>query len=742
MNIFTSPMNVDQPGGEVRPANAGYQVAQPEPEGTPLIRQYLQIALRWKWLIIGAVAACVVLGIIITLLMTPQYTATSTIEISREADQVTEFEGVERETSVSDQEFYQTQYGLLRARTLSERVAAELRLIDDPKFFEMFGGGAEGEAFALNGDRFGASGRRERQRIAGEILLANLSVEPTRLSRLVNIDFTSPNAGFSARVANAWAENFIESNLERKVQSTSYGRDQLQAQLAEYKDRLDESQRQLVAYAANEEIINLPTGATNEAGSAQERSILADNLATLNAALAQATAQRIAAESRSRQVGRSGASVEALTNPAINNLRQRRAELAAEYEQMMVQFEPGFPAARELASQIEALDASIAREESRVSGSLNTDYRAALQQEQALEQQVERLKSEFLDLRNRSIQYNIYQQEVDTNRALYDGLLQRFKEIGVAGGVGVNNIAIVDPADVPQSPSSPRTLLNLLISILAGLGIGSALAFAREQLDETIADPGELERRLGLPLLGSVPMIENETPQEALADRKSDLFDAYLAIQTNLAFTTEHGVPSSLAVTSTRPAEGKSTTALALATTLTRADRKVILVDGDMRSPSVHHYAGVTHDRGLSNYLSGEEDIETMIFPMKDLGFSAMTAGPIPPNAAELLTGTRFSTLIERLLETYDHVIFDAPPVMGLADAPLIASRVEGVVFTVESHGIRSGLVKTALKRLAVANARVFGGVLTKFEQNRAHYGYGYDYGYGYGRDDKAMDEA
>lgn len=742
MNIFSSPMNADRSGGEARSANAGYQVTQPEPEGTPLIRQYLQIALRWKWLIIGAVAACVVLGIIITLLMTPQFTATSTIEISREADQVTEFEGVERETSVSDQEFYQTQYGLLRARTLSERVAAELRLIDDPEFFEMFGGVREGEAFAMNGDRFGASGRRERQRIAGEILLANLSVEPTRLSRLVDINFTSPNAGFSARVANAWAENFIESNLERKVQSTSYGRDQLQAQLAEYKDRLDESQRQLVAYAASEEIINLPTGATNEAGTAQERSILADNLATLNEALAQATAERIAAESRSRQVGRSGASVEALTNPAINNLRQRRAERAAEYEQMMVQFEPGFPAARELASQIEALDASIAREESRVSGSLNTDYRAALQQEQALEQQVERLKSEFLDLRNRSIQYNIYQQEVDTNRALYDGLLQRFKEIGVAGGVGVNNIAIVDPADVPQIPSSPRTLLNLLISILAGLGIGSALAFAREQLDETIADPGELERRLGLPLLGSVPMIENETPQEALADRKSDLFDAYLAIQTNLAFTTEHGVPSSLAVTSTRPAEGKSTTALALATTLTRADRKVILVDGDMRSPSVHHYAGVTHDRGLSNYLSGEEDIETMIFPMKDLGFSAMTAGPIPPNAAELLTGTRFSTLIERLLETYDHVIFDAPPVMGLADAPLIASRVEGVVFTVESHGIRSGLVKTALKRLAVANARVFGGVLTKFEQNRAHYGYGYDYGYGYGREDKSASEA
>lgn len=414
----------------------------------------------------------------------------------------------------------------------------------------------------------------------------------------------------------------------------------------------------------------------------------------------------------------------------------------AEYQQLMVQFEPGFPAAKEIKSQIDALDAAISREESRVSGSLQTDYRAALQREQALQSKVEQLKSEFLDLRRRSIQYNIYQQEVDTNRALYDGLLQRFKEIGVAGGVGVNNVAIVDPADVPQKPSSPRTLLNLLISLLAGLGLGSALAFAREQLDESIADPAEVERRLGLPLLGTVPMLEDETPREALLDRKSDLFDAYLAIQTNLAFTTEHGVPRSVAVTSTRPAEGKSTTALALATTLTRAGKKVILVDGDMRSPSVHHYGGVSHDRGLSNFLAGDDEVGTMTFPMTDLGFTAMSAGPIPPNAAELLTGDRFSVLIDRLLTSYDHVIFDAPPVMGLADAPLMASKVEGVVFAVESHGIRTGVVKVALKRLVLAQARIFGGVLTKFEERKAHYGYGYEYGYGYGREKKEAEAA
>jgi capsular exopolysaccharide synthesis family protein len=322
---------------------------------------------------------------------------------------------------------------------------------------------------------------------------------------------------------------------------------------------------------------------------------------------------------------------------------------------------------------------------------------------------------------------------VDTNRARYDGLLQRYKEIGVAGGVGVNNVAVVDTADVPEKPSSPRMLLNLAASLLAGLFIGAALALVLEQIDEAIADPIEIERRLGLPLLGSVPKVEGETPRDALLDRKSDLVDAYLAVQTNLGFTTEHGVPRSFAVTSTRPAEGKSTTALALATMLARAQRCVILVDGDMRSPSVHQLGGVDHDRGLSNFLAGDDRIETLTFPMTDLGFTAMSAGPIPPNAAELLTGNRLSLLLQRLLEHYDHVVIDSPPVMGLADAPLIASRVEGVIYTVESHGIRSSLVRTALGRLASANAHVFGGVLTKFKAKPG--GYGYDYGYGYGRE-------
>lgn len=706
----------------------------PKMETIPVVRQYLRVAMRWRYVILGTIAVCFLLGLIVTLLMTPQYTATATIEISRESSQVTNFQGVERETSVADQEFYQTQYGLLESRSLSERVAVQLRLIDDPKFFELFKVASDEPAFTLVNGRYPAAGRADRQRVAGEILRKHLVIAPTRLSRLVNINFSSPSPEFSAKVANAWSDAFIQTNLERKIQATSYGRNLLQRQLVQQKSLLDESQRQLVTYASQQRIINLP-GQSNADGSTSERSIVADDLASLNTALSQATADRIAAEARYREGGRAGASSEALRNQAINTLRQRRAESAADYQKLLTQFEPQYPAAKALKSQIDQLDRSIANEERRVSGSIETDYRGAVERERALQARVEQLKRNFLDLRRRSIQYNIFQQEVDTNRALYEGLLQRFKEIGVAGGVGVNNVSVVDQADVPQRPSSPHLLINLVLAILAGLGIGAALAFALEQMDEAIADPAEVERRLGLPLLGSVPKVDDVTPKEALLDRKSDLVDAYLAIQTNLAFTTEHGVPRSLCITSTRPAEGKSTTALALATMLARSGKRVILVDGDMRSPSVHHLGGVSHDYGLSNFLAGQDDIARLTFDMADLGFTAMSAGPIPPNAAELLTGTRLSLLIERLYEHFDHVVIDSPPVMGLADAPLIASRVEGVVYAVESHGIRSTLVKTALARLASANAHIFGGVLTKFEARKAHYGYGYEYGYGYGRD-------
>lgn len=713
-----------------------------ENRSMPLIRQYMRIAMRWRWVIAGCVAGCLVLGLVATLLMTPKYTASTVLEISRESNKITEIQGVEREASVADQEFYQTQYGLLQSKTLSERVAEQLKLSDDPDFFKMFGAKTTGPAFELTNSRYSSNGRSERTRLAGEILLKNVSVSPTRLSRLVEIAFTSPNPALSARVANAWSDSFIQITLERRYQATSYARKFLEGRLEQLRTKLEESERQLVSYASSQKIINLPGSTTADGTRLPDRSIDVDDLVSLNSALSQATADRVQSEARYEQARRGGIGTEQLRNETVNALRQKRAELSAEYQRLMVQFEPGYPAAKAIAAQIAQLDKGINREESRANTSVGDEYRAAVGRENELKAKVAGLKTDILDLRRRSIQYNIFQREVDTNRQLYDGLLQRYKEIGVAGGVGVNNVSVVDVAEIPVKPSSPRMGLNLALSLLAGLAIGSLAAFALEQIDEAVADPEEIEKELGLSLLGAVPKALNADPIESLSDRKSDVVEAYLAVQTNLQFSTEHGVPRSLAVTSTRPAEGKSTTALALATMLVRAGKRVILIDGDMRSPSVHHFAGCPNTVGLSNYLSGSDDIKALTVKIPNLDVIAMPAGPIPPNAAELLTGERLVKLLDELLRTFDHVVIDSPPIMGLADAPLICSRVEATVYVVESHGIRTSLVRTALARLASANAHIVGGVLTKFEVKRAHYGYGYEYGYGYGRDKRAETKA
>lgn len=713
----------------LRGSNTGTALVKLTPESTPFLRYVWRLALRWKKTIGAIVVGCMLIGLVITLLMTPQYTATSTIEIARESDRIVDLRGAQKESTDADQEFYQTQYGLLKSRSLAERVATQLRLVDDRAFFEMYDVDTDNPAFNVGpSGQLGAAGRPQRLRVAGGLLLNGLDVSPIRSSRLVEISFESPDPSLSQKVANAWSTNFIEATLQRRYQANSYARDFLEKRIVQLRQRLEASERALVGYAEAQRIINLPgTGAGGG-----ERSLTADDLTTLNTALAEATADRVKAKARYQASrGRGGQASEGLANSTINTLRAKRAELQGEYQKLMLQFEPGYPPARALKTQIDQLERNIGAEEGRISGAIELAYREALGREQGLKDRVEQLKSGSLDLRRRNIQYQILQRDADTNRGFYDALLARYKEIGIAGGVGVNNVSIVDPADLPQRPSSPRLVLNMLLALIIGCALGGIAAFLLEQADEAISDPTEVERMVGLPLLGSVPKLgAGIAPTDALTDRKSSMVDAYLAVQTNLSFSTENGVPRSVAVTSTRPSEGKSTTALALATTLARAQRRTVLIDGDMRSPSVHHLIGTDHRRGLSNFLAGEDEINPLLHDTA-FGFQAITAGPIPPNAAELLTSDRLRQLVDRLLEQFDHVVIDSPPVMGLADAPLIGGRVDGVIYAVESHGIRSSQVRAALARLYSAHVRVLGAVLTKFETRRSTSGYEYGYGYG-----------
>lgn len=704
------------------------EVSAPAPT---LVSQILSIVRRRKWVLLGCIAAAFLIGLVASLLTTPQYTAKATLEIQRETQTVADVDTSREQTGAADQEFYETQYGLLRSESLAERVATSTRLYDNQQFFEMFGIKAADEWFSNGRVKAGAASRDERIRIAGAILLKHFLVEPERLSRLVEISFTGPDRIMATQIVNAWTTNFVEATLQRRFNANSYARSFLQERLQQLRARIDTSERKLVDYAADQGIVTLPAETGPNGTTSGERSLAADDLAALNRELAQATADRIAAQSRLG--GSDGQLTEALNNTTISTLRQRRAELNAEYARLMQQFEPAYPPAIAIQTQLRQLDRAIATEVARVSGTVQQSYNASLRREQTLKTQVDQLKTGVLDLRRRSIQYNIIQRDVDTNRQLYDALLQRFKAIGVAGGVGATNISVVDAASPPETPSSPRIVFNLVLSLLAGVLLAAIVAYILEQIDHGINDPAEVESTFHLPLLGTIPRIEKGEPIALLRDRKSALSEAYISLRTNLAFSTPNGVPATIGVTSSRPAEGKSTTSFALAHGLARIGKRVVLVDGDMRSPSVHGEIGIQNVRGVSNFLSGHDTIEELIQHTDLDGLAVVTAGPNPPSASELLASNRLRILLEQLSRQFDHVIIDMPPVMGLADAPLIGSAIEAVVFVTEARNTNRGLAQVAIDRLRQAHVQVLGVVLTKFDARRAGYGYGHGYGYGYG---------
>lgn len=691
------------------------------------LAEYWRLALKHRLLILAVFIAALVIGTVATLLMTPLYTASATLQIDREAARVLNVDdAAPRESMIQGEEFFQTQYGLLRSRSLAERVIEGQGLDTSDTFLQTMG-------VALpDAGPGGIAGRAAKRReLVLRTVQENLGVSPVRGSRLVTVSFSSPSPRLSAQIANAFAENFIQSNLDRKFDSSSYARQFLEDLIAQTKTKLEDSERQLVAYATRQQIININDDSNNPGAN---QSLAANNLVALNGALAQARTIRVGAEEKWRQA--SSAPLMSLPdvfqNPAIHRMIEDRATLQSQYQQNLTRYRPEFPEMLQLKAQIDELDRQINTTARGIRDSIRGQYTVAANQERSLEIQVNGLKADVLDLRDRTIQYNILQREVDTSRTLYDGLLQRYKEVGVTGGVTTNNISIVDQAEAPSKPSSPRLLLNLAIAMLLGLGLGVLAAFVLEALDESLATPDDVEAKLGVPVLGAIPLLaKGETPAAAIANLRSAFSEAYYSLRSALQFSTPDGAPGSILVTSSRPAEGKSTTSYALAQNFARGGKRVLLIDGDLRNPSMHRLVGVDNEKGMSNLLSGSADLDAVVHKTSVENLSFVSCGPLPPNPAELWGGDRIRTFLDDALMRFDHIIIDGPPILGFADAPILAATVGGTLFVLESKGTRRGQARGAMRRLKMGSARLLGVVLTKFDSRATSYG-GYDYSYDY----------
>lgn len=676
------------------------------------LARLLRILHHWRWLILCATLLGLLLAVLATLLTTPLYRADVTLEVSPPRVEIMDEKNEDRSSQVTNWDFIATQVGLLRSDSLARRVAEDLNLAGSPKF----------------ADQSAAPAVRLRQasaRIAG-----NLSVQMPEEGQLIQFSYVSDSPQLAAQIANAYADAFINSTLQRRYDSSSYARSFLQRQINKTRGDLERSERQLVAYAQSEGIISTATGEDGQPGS-DASSLQGQSLVQLNEALAQATARRVAAEGSYRAALAAGPTSEVTTTTLA--LRQSRAQLEAQYQEKRALMKPDHPEMISLRSQITELDRQIASETSNASGSrlngIRAEYQGALTAERALQGRVAGLKGQVLDLRGRSIQYNILQRDVDTNRALYDALLQRYKEIGVAGGIGAAPVSIVDRADVPSGPFKPRLIWNVLVGVVLGGIIGVLAALGLEFINDTIRTRADVRNKLGLACLGAIPKRARKVPLlEELEDPSSPTSEAYATVATSLRFSTEQGVPKTMVVTSARAAEGKSSTAVALAHNFARLGKSVLLIDGDLRKPA---FRSLSDSKGLTKLLTSDDQLVDHVTATQYEKLWLLACGPVPPNPADLLASGRFRAIIRDASTQFEVVIVDAPPILGLADSPLIASVCEDVVLVVESGKTRTGAAQEAINRLRTTGAAILGATLTKSTEEASAYGYSYKYKYG-----------
>lgn len=681
------------------------------------LRAIWAMLYRNRLAIILIIAACLLLGLASVLFMPRVYQAVASVQIDQQTTKVLGTEDTEPLLAGGDTErFLQTQVDVLESRAMAKRVSDRLGLGKSDDFLAAMGSGSLSDLTPA-----------ERDEQVLDTLQKNLAINLPRNSRVVGIFFRSQDPGLAARVANTYSEEFIQSNIQRKFSTSDYSRQFLQNQLALAKDRLEASERALISYARASRLIDASNGATIQGGGEAEapRSLITANLVQLNRAYADAKAARLEAQQRWEHAqGVPAATLpEVLSNPAMQELLQQRAALRADIGRLRQHMRPDHPTVLRANAQLDELEDQTRALGESIRNSIRNQFLTAQRQESAIGGQVNALKTATLSEQDLGVRYNILRREVDTNRQMYESLLQRFKELSAEAGVTNNNITIVDTAEVPRKPASPRPLLNMALALVAGVALALLYAFGREQLDDAIRDPRDVEAKLHLPLLGVIPEFTGGSLQEALEAPYSDVAEAYYAVRSSVELSSNKGLPGSLLITSSNKGEGKSTTSFVLARDLARLGRNVLLIDADLRRPSLHrHFDAPNGTPGLSSVLARMAQPEEVIRPATDGMPAFMSSGPLPPDPANLFAGTAVDQLLTDLAAKYDVVVLDGPPVMALADAAELTSSAEATVFVVEAGTAHFGQARTAVSRLMRARGNVIGCVVTKYNARKVGY--------------------
>ena len=713
------------------------------------ILDYVRVVYKRRWIAGPVFLAVLAVSAINSYRTTPLYQATTQILIEKDVPKVADLSSLfQQSDSWYNDEFYQTQYQLLQSRSLARRTAEAMRLDQHPAIVQGLPRGKApitirgvvSSAIGLVTAPFRSKPAPDAAHARAEasdpydayagIVQGSLSVIPVRNSRLVNISMVSSSPQLAADMANAHARTYIEQNLEHRFAASKEATEWLEQQLAAQRRKVEESEAALQRYKEQ-----------NDAIAVEDRqNIVVQQLADLNAAVTKAKTERIEKEALYNQL-RAIQNTDALDafpavlgNEYIQRLKGELGDLQAQQAALSEKFGERHPEMIKVRTAIEAATAKLKVEIDKVVQSVRTEYETALSQERTLAGALESQKAAALSLNRKGIEFSVLQREAESNRQVYEALLQRTKETGISSELRASNIRIVDAAEVPGAPFLPNRVCDLTTGAVSGLVLALGLVFLFEYLDNRIKSPQEMRTQLGIPFLGMLPAIDAGSIGALPAPVPANFAEAIRGVRTNVLFSSADDGTRTLVVTSAGPGEGKSMFSSNLALSLAQAGQRVLHMDADMRRPRVHEIFDIPQEPGLSNLLVGDCKPSEAIRKTSVPNLCVLPAGMIPPNPAELLGSKRCDEFLATLREHFDWIVIDSPPVLAVADASILANSATGVVFVVGADQTSRQAAKAALDQLVAVQAHVIGGVLNRVSLDKNPYYYGSYYRKEYSR--------